>query len=266
MRPPRENPLPDGCGGTHAWTVTILEATALAKRFGAVTAVHEVSLDVGAGEIIGLLGPNGAGKSTTLHMLLGLITPDSGSIRMFGLDLERHRIEVLSRINFAASYVDLPGVLQVREVLDVFARLYGVRDPKARVGELVELLDLGPLRKRKVMELSSGQRTRVQLAKALVNEPSLLILDEPTANLDPDAGDRIRSLLVRVARENGRAMLITSHNMQEVERMCDRIHFMSAGRIVASGSAAELTDVYSADSLEEVFLKVARARPEVARP
>ncbi|MFC4061746.1 ABC transporter ATP-binding protein [Planomonospora corallina] len=239
--------------------MTILEARALAKSFGPVTAVHEVGLEIGPGEIVGLLGPNGAGKSTTLHMLLGLITPDSGSIRMFDLELDRHRTEVLSRINFAASYVDLPGVLQVREVLDVFARLYGVRDPRSRVGELIELLDLGPLRRRRVMELSSGQRTRVQLAKALVNEPSLLILDEPTANLDPDAGDRIRNLLVRLSEESGRAMLITSHNMQEVERMCDRIHFMSAGRIVASGSAAELADVYGAESLEEVFLKVARS-------
>ena len=210
--------------------MVILDAVALAKRFGPVTAVKEVSLTVDAGQIVGLLGPNGAGKSTTLHMLLGLITPDSGSIHMFGLDLAGNRTEVLSQINFTASYVDLPGVLQVREVLDAFARLYGVRKPKARVAEVVELLELGPLRRRRVMELSSGQRTRVQLAKALINEPSLLILDEPTANLDPDAGDRIRSLLVRVAAESGRAMLITSHNMQEVERMCHRIHFMAEGR------------------------------------
>ncbi|MGJ6961609.1 ABC transporter ATP-binding protein [Streptosporangium sp. G11] len=239
--------------------MVILEAVALAKRFGPVAAVQEVSLTVDAGQIVGLLGPNGAGKSTTLHMLLGLITPDSGSIHMFGLDLARNRTEVLSQINFAASYVDLPGVLHVREVLDAFARLYGVRRPKARVAEVIELLDLGPLRRRRVMELSSGQRTRVQLAKALINEPSLLILDEPTANLDPDAGDRIRNLLVRVAAESGRAMLITSHNMQEVERMCHRIHFMSEGRIVASGSTTELTDVYGAEDLEEVFLKVARS-------
>ncbi|GAA2873236.1 ABC transporter ATP-binding protein [Streptosporangium fragile] len=224
-----------------------------------MTAVEKVDLIVDPGEIVGLLGPNGAGKSTTLHMLLGLITPDSGNIRMFGLELARHRTEVLSRINFAASYVDLPGVLHVREVLDAFARLYGVRHPKTRVEEVVELLDLGRLRRRRVMELSSGQRTRVQLAKALLNEPSLLILDEPTASLDPDAGDRIRNLLVRVARESGRAMLITSHNMREVERMCDRIHFMSEGRIVAGGSPAELTDVYGAVDLEEVFLKVARS-------
>jgi ABC-2 type transport system ATP-binding protein len=238
--------------------VAILEAGLLAKRFGPVMAVEAVSLTVAEGEIAGLLGPNGAGKSTTLHMLLGLVTPDSGSIRLFGLDLERHRTEVLSQVNFSAGYLGLPGVLQVREVLDAFARLYGLRHPARRVAEVVELLDIGPLRKRRVIDLSSGQQTRVHLAKALLNEPRLLILDEPTAALDPDTGDRVRRLLVDVARESGRAMLITSHNMREVERMCDRIHFMSAGRIIATGTAAELAADFEVADLEEVFLKVAR--------
>jgi ABC-2 type transport system ATP-binding protein len=236
--------------------VPILEARSLTKRFGPVTAVDDLDLTVGPGEVVGLLGPNGAGKSTTLHMLLGLITPDLGTVRLFGMDLQRHRTEVLSRINFAASYVDLPGVLYVQEILEAYADLYAV--PQSRVRAMVDLLELGKLRKRRYMELSSGQRTRVQLGKALINEPDLLILDEPTANLDPDAGDRIRSLLVRLARDNGRAMLITSHNMPEVERMCDRIHFMAAGRIIASGSTAELAARFGADDLEEVFLKVAR--------
>jgi ABC-2 type transport system ATP-binding protein len=238
--------------------VAILEASHLVKRFGAVTAVRDVSLTVREGEVVGLLGPNGAGKSTTLHMLLGLITPDAGSIKLFGLELAGHRIEVLSQVNFAASYVDLPGVLRVHEVLDAFARLYAVRRPRERVAEVIELFELGPLGKRQVMALSSGQRTRVQLAKALLNAPRLLVLDEPTANLDPDAGDRIRRLLSGLARENGSAMLITSHNMREVERMCDRIHFMSDGLVVASGSAKELAGRYGAEDLEEVFLKVAR--------
>jgi ABC-2 type transport system ATP-binding protein len=236
----------------------ILQADALTKRFGGVLAVDSLSLTVGEGEVVGLLGPNGAGKSTTLHMLLGLLTPDSGSIRAFGLDLHQHRTEVLSQVNFAASYLGLPGVLQVREVLASFARLYGLRRPARRVDEVVELLDLGPLLRQKTVQLSSGQHTRVLLAKALLNEPRLLILDEPTAALDPDVGDRIRSLLLKLSAEEGRAMLITSHNMREVERMCDRIHFMSGGRIIATGTAAELASQYSVTDLEEVFLKVAR--------
>jgi ABC-2 type transport system ATP-binding protein len=154
--------------------------------------------------------------------------------------------------------VSLPGVLTVEENLRVFARLYGVGDVDARVDRLVAELDLEALRRRSVRVLSSGQQTRVQLAKALINDPELLVLDEPTASLDPDVGDRVRELLLRLARDSGRAMLITSHNMVEIERMCDRIHFMASGRIVATGSAAELAERYGVEDLEAVFLRVAR--------
>jgi ABC-2 type transport system ATP-binding protein len=238
--------------------MAILEARGLVKRFGSVTAVDDVSFEVGEGQVVGLLGPNGAGKTTTLHMLLGLVTPDGGSVRLFGADLESNRLQALSQANFAAGYVHLPGALTVEECLTVFESMYAVRRTRLRVNQLIDLLDLGDLRKRRVRHLSSGQQTRVQIAKALVNEPALLVLDEPTASLDPDAGDRVRQLLLGLARETGRAMLITSHNMLEVERMCDLVHFMAGGRIVATGSAAELASVYGVEDLEAVFLRVAR--------
>jgi ABC-2 type transport system ATP-binding protein len=239
--------------------MTVVEVTDLRKRFGPVTAVNGVSFAIAAGEVVGLLGPNGAGKTTTLHMLLGLVTPDSGTISLFGKDLARHRTEVMSRVNFAASYVGQPGMPLVGEVLVAFGYLYGLRSPRRRVDELAELLDLGPLLRRPFRLLSSGQQTWVILAKSLLNDPALLVLDEPTANLDPDVGDRIRQVLLETARTSGRAMLITSHNMREVERMCDRIHFLSSGEIVATGDATELAGAYGVADLEEVFLKVARA-------
>jgi ABC-2 type transport system ATP-binding protein len=238
--------------------MALLDVCDVTKRFGAVTAVDGVSLRVDPGEVVGLLEPNGAGKTTTLHMVLGLVTPDAGEVRLFGERLDADRTALLGRLNFAAGYVNLPGVLTVEEVLRVFAHLYGVRDVPGRVAALLAQLELDELRRRPMRLLSSGQQTRVQLAKALVNEPELLVLDEPTASLDPDVGDRVRALLLRLARDSGRAMLITSHNMREIERMCDRLEFVAAGRIVAAGSAPELADRYGVDDLEAVFLRVAR--------
>jgi ABC-2 type transport system ATP-binding protein len=236
-----------------------LEVRGLVKRFGPVTAVAGIDLKVSAGEVVGLLGPNGAGKTTTLHAVLGLVTPDAGTVRLFGREVSKHRTEVLSRVNFVAGYISLPGALTVEENLLTFARMYALRRPRQRVAEVVDLLDLAELRGRRLRLLSSGQQTRVQLAKALLNEPDLLVLDEPTVSLDPDIGDRVRHLLLTWARAAGRAMLITSHNMREIERMCDRIAFMQAGKIVAVGSAGELAATYGVGDLEEVFLRVARA-------
>jgi ABC-2 type transport system ATP-binding protein len=173
--------------------MAILDVRDVTKRFGAVTAVDGVSFRVAPGEVVGLLGPNGAGKTTTLHMVLGLVTPDAGEVRLFGEPLGANRSALLGRMNFAAGYVHLPGQLTVEENLRVFARLYGVRDVPGRVAALLDQLELDELRRRQVRLLSSGQQTRVQLAKALVNGPELLVLDEPTASLDPDVGDRVRS-------------------------------------------------------------------------
>jgi ABC-2 type transport system ATP-binding protein len=238
--------------------MTALGVRGLVKRFGPVTAIAGIDLEVQPGEVVGLLGPNGAGKTTTLHAVLGLVTPNAGEIRLFGRDISRHRTEVLSRVNFAAGYINLPGALTVEENLLTFARMYALAKPRARVAEVIELLDLAEMRHRRLRLLSSGQQTRVQLGKALLNEPELLVLDEPTASLDPDIGDRVRQLLLGWARAAGSAMLITSHNMLEIERMCDRIAFMQAGRIVATGSASELATAYGVGDLEEVFLRVAR--------
>jgi ABC-2 type transport system ATP-binding protein len=243
---------------THAAPPTILQARGLIKRFDAFTAVAGIDLQVGAGEIVGLLGPNGAGKTTTIQMLLGIMTPTAGRIEVFGLDLEQAREQILQQVNFSSTYVSLPYSLTVRENLNVFGRLYGVKPLRPRIDAVIEMLDLGELAGKPTKALSSGQLTRLHLAKALLNQPRLLFLDEPTASLDPDTADRMRTLLQRVRREQGTAMLITSHNMKEVEALCDRVVFLDRGQIIAEGSPAEITRQYEADDLEALFLMIAR--------
>lgn len=240
----------------------VLEARNLRKAFPEVVAVDDVSLTLARGEILGLLGPNGAGKTTTLQMLLGLITPTAGSIRAFGLDLKHHREAILQRANFSSTYVSLPYTLSVRENLAVFGRLYGVRPLNPRIDTVIELLSLQNLAHRQTKELSSGQLTRLHLAKALLNDPELLFLDEPTASLDPDTADQIRQLLKRIRAERGLSILYTSHNMAEMEAMSDRVVFLSRGRVLASGSPTELVERFQTRDLEELFLKVARGHLE----
>jgi ABC-2 type transport system ATP-binding protein len=237
----------------------------LTKRFGDVTAVDSVSFTVAEGSVTGLLGGNGAGKTTTISMLLGLLLPTSGTVEVLGVDMVRHRHAALPRMNFSSPYVELPHRLTVRENLTVYGHLYGLSGVRARVEELAGQLDLTKLLNRPSGSLSAGQKTRVALAKALLNRPELLLLDEPTASLDPDTADWIRTYLERYRNESGATILLASHNMLEVERLCDEVLMLRQGSIVDRGSPSALLARYGRGSLEEVFLDIARARkPEAA--
>ncbi len=234
----------------------------LKKRFGsgdkAVTAVDGISFDVQEGTITGLLGPNGAGKTTTIQMILDLITPTSGTISIFGLDMKHHREEILSKVNFSSPYVSLPSNLKVYENLYTFARLYGVKDIKGKVDEVADFFAIRDLLPRKTSSLSTGQLTRLNMSKALLNDPKFLLLDEPTASLDPDIADKTRKLLVRIKNERKITMLYTSHNMEEIEEICDRVIFINKGTIRDEGAPEELVKKYGHKDLNEVFLTIAR--------
>ncbi len=238
-------------------SAVVLDVRNLTKRFGAVLAVDDVSFTVDAGETLGLVGQNGAGKSTTIHMILALTTPTSGTVSILGRDPHRDR-GALQNVNFSAAYTSLPQTLTVSENLRVFARLYSVPDPRRRVSEILELLEIPHFAGRLGRSLSSGQATLVHMAKSLLNRPRLLLLDEPTASLDPDAADRTRGVLKRIAREQGFTTVITSHNMREVEEMCNRIVFIHRGGIVASGPPDDLVARLGAKDLEEAFIRVTR--------
>ena len=250
--------------GARPRPVNAVEVSRLTKRFGKVVAVSDVSFAVARGRTTALLGGNGAGKTTTISMLLGVLLPSSGRVVVLGEDMGRHRYRVLPRVNFTSPYVDLPRKLTVEENLTVFARLYGVARMRQKIAELVATLQLGEFVQRPYGTLSAGQRTRVSVAKALLNEPELLLLDEPTASLDPDIADRVRTQLVDYQRRTGATLLLASHNMPEVERMCDAVLMMRAGEIVDQGSPAELVARYGRRNMEEVFLDVVR-RPAEAR-
>ncbi len=240
----------------------------LTKRYGTTLAVDAISFRIPRGATVGLLGGNGAGKSTTIAMLLGLLIPTAGRIEVLGHDMARDRFAALARTNFSSPYVALPQRLTVAENLRVYGHLYNVPELERRIAQLASELDLDALLRRPAGQLSAGQKTRVTLAKALINRPELLLLDEPTASLDPDTGDLMRSWLERYREESGCTILLASHNMAEVERLCSHVLMLKQGRIVDSGVPNDLLLRYGRDDLEEVFLDIARNRqvtPEAVR-
>ena len=244
----------------------LLQVRNITKRFGKLVAVDDLNLAVRAGEVIGLLGVNGAGKTTVMNMILGLTIPNEGTITVFGRDLQKHRIDILKRTNFCTTYANLPSNLKVWQNLRVFAGLYGIKNPVDKIEELLDMLGISHLRESITGRLSAGEGTRVNLAKALLNDPELLLLDEPTASLDPDIADKVRKLVLQLQRERSPAILYTSHNMRDIEEVCDRILFLHEGRILAEGTAEEIKSRFEGKDLDDVFIKVARNESSILKP
>jgi ABC-2 type transport system ATP-binding protein len=242
-----------------------IEVQNLVKVYGTTRAVDGISFALEQGSITGLLGGNGAGKTTTIAMILGLVMPTSGSARVLGAEMPRQRYQVLHRVNFESPYIDMPHRLTVRQNLKVFGRLYAVENLRERIATIADEFDLSEFLDRPTGKLSAGQKTRVALAKALINAPDVLLLDEPTASLDPDTADWVRTRLEDYRRERGATVLLASHNMAEVERLCERVIIMKRGRIEDDDAPAHLLARYGRETLEEVFLDVARGRGEAAR-
>jgi ABC-2 type transport system ATP-binding protein len=252
----------------NATEASAIDVDALIKRYKGVTAVDGISFRLNVGSITGLLGGNGAGKSTTIAMIMGLVMPTSGSVKVLGAQMPQQRYRVLHRMNFESPYVDMPMRLTVRQNLSVFAQLYAVPDIDERIAGLASELELTEFLDRPTGKLSAGQKTRVSLAKALLNRPEVLLLDEPTASLDPDTADWVRARLERYRTEHGATILLASHNMTEVERLCERVIIMKKGRIEDDDTPARLLARFGRETLEEVFLDVARGRiqhPESAQ-
>jgi ABC-2 type transport system ATP-binding protein len=236
----------------------VLETDSLVKDFGSIRAVDHLNLKLNKGSITALLGGNGAGKTTTLSMLLGLLIPTSGKISILGDDFVKDRYPALKRMNFSSPYVDLPQRLTVRENLTVYGKLYGLDDVRSAVMEMVETFRLTELIDRRVRKLSAGQKTRVSLAKALINKPELLLLDEPTASLDPETVSWIRTFLKNYQRDRGATILLASHDMKEVEQLCENVLLLRKGKLVEEGTPPDLLAKYSRKTLEEVFLDISR--------
>lgn len=236
----------------------VLETHLLSKSFGAVNAVSDLSIALNQSSITAILGGNGAGKTTTLSMLLGLLLPTSGQIEIFGKDFISDRYPALSRMNFSSPYVDLPQRLTVRENLLVYAKLYGLRQPGVSVDKMLQTFQLEEFSERRLRKLSAGQKTRVSLAKALINKPELLLLDEPTASLDPETAGWVRKLLQDYQKEEGATILLASHDMKEVEQLCQKVILLRKGELVEKGSPVELLTKYDRQTMEDVFLDVSK--------
>jgi len=236
----------------------VIEINNLSKQYKNALAVKNINFKIYKGTIIGLLGPNGCGKSTTIGMMLGLIKPTSGTVIINDQNIENNRTSLLEKMNFISPYIELPKKLTVEENLKVYGRLYGVKNLESKISEIMEKLNLTEFKKRKTGELSSGQKNRVSLAKALINDPEILLLDEPTASLDPDVGDYIRSFIENFASKKGATILLASHNMNEVERLCHEVMMMKNGEIIDKGKSNDLVNKHGRKNLEEVFLKIVR--------
>ena len=236
----------------------VIEINNLSKMYKNILAVNNINFKISKGSIIGLLGPNGCGKSTTIGMMLGLIKPTSGEVLINNKNIEKDRTDLLQKMNFISPYIELPKKLTIEENLKVYGRMYGVKNLKDKIAELMEKLNLVEFKKRKTGELSSGQKNRVSLAKALINDPEILLLDEPTASLDPDVGDYVRGIIENFASNNKKTILIASHNMNEVERLCDEVLMMKNGQIIDKGKSVDLIKSHGRKNLEEVFLKIVR--------
>ena len=240
-----------------------IEIKKLTKIYNNYQAVNNISFEIGKNKTIGLLGPNGCGKTTTIGMMLGLVSPSAGEILIENKEIKYFkRDEILKRFNFASPYVELPKKLTVKQNLEIYGRLYGIKNLKERINDISRDLDIKSFFERKTGELSSGQKNRVSLAKSLINNPEILLLDEPTASLDPDIGDFIRSYIQEYKLENKVTILLASHNMSEVERLCDSVIMMRKGKIIDKGTCKQLIDNHGRNNLEETFLKLARSKDE----
>jgi ABC-2 type transport system ATP-binding protein len=236
----------------------IIEVKNLSKNYDSFLAVDDISFDIQEGEIVGLLGPNGAGKTTTINMILGILEPTAGKINIFGKNLKEHKTEILEKINFAAVYAHLPPNLTVSQNLKVFGHLYGVKNLKDKIKQLLKEFDLEKFKDHKAGVLSSGELSRLNLAKAIINEPSLILLDEPTASLDPSISEQMREIIKDYVAKTKTSVLWTSHNMREIEEVCDKVMFLSHGKIILTGNPKTLAKEHGKKDLEELFITVAR--------